>query len=81
MTNHHTCPVGTERKTAPSIGATSTIKSPFARAFTAVTIASTMSPVQTTAAASAARNFPSFLSPGIPGEGEGGVFSVDFSIA
>jgi hypothetical protein len=54
MTNHHACPVGTDRKTAPRIGAASTIKSPFALAPTAVTIASTINPVQTSATASAA---------------------------
>jgi hypothetical protein len=54
MINHQTCPVGTERKTAPRIGAASTIKSPFPRALSAVTIASTISPVQISAAARAA---------------------------
>jgi len=81
MTNHHACPVGTARKTAPRIGAASTIKSPFARAFTAVTIASAISPVQTSAAASAAGSFPLFPAPETPGEGGGGGFSVDFPIA
>lgn len=80
MTNHHNCPVGTAKKIAPRIGAAITIKSPFARPFTAVMIASTINPVQITAAASAPRTFV-FPAPGTPGEGAGGGSSLSISIA
>ncbi len=79
MTNHHACPVGTDRKIAPRIGATSTIMSPFPRALTAVTIASPINAVQITAAASADRIFTP--SPGTPGEGWGGGLFALFPIA